>query len=81
MSHCMILCTLPHIVDCEWNEWTVGDCSLTCGGGNLTKTRTPKVDKLHGEQNCTGHAQVTESCNVQECPGKTSQYLTNKRTK
>ena len=56
-------------VHCEWNDWQTGDCSLTCGGGTLTKTRTPKVDAEHGGENCTGHTEITESCNVQECPG------------
>ena len=57
-------------VDCVWDEWVVGDCSKSCGGGLLTKTRAPLVDAAHGGVNCTGDPVVSESCNVDECPGK-----------
>ena len=59
-----------HVVDCEWDDWQVGQCDKSCGGGLLTKTRVPKVDEQHGGQKCAGHSSITESCNVQECPGK-----------
>ena len=58
------------VVDCEWDEWQVGECDKTCGGGLFNKTRVPKVDEQHGGKACTDHSSVTESCNVQECPGK-----------
>ena len=57
------------LVDCEWDEWQVGECDKACGGGFLTKTRVAKVDEKHGGKACTGHPSVTESCNVHECPG------------
>ena len=66
----MFIYSLKIIVDCEWDEWQVGECDKSCGGGLLTKTRVPKVDKAHGGKECTGPSSVTESCNVQECPGK-----------
>ena len=25
------------LVDCEWHEWKIGDCSKTCGGGERSK--------------------------------------------
>ena len=55
---------------CEWSEWGIGDCDKTCGGGLRTKTRSQIQEALHGGTNCTGDAQITESCNVDECPGK-----------
>ena len=58
------------IVHCEWDEWQVGECSKSCGGGNMTKTREEKVSADHGGKECEGLAAITESCNVQECPGK-----------
>ena len=57
------------LVDCEWDEWQVGECDKACGGGLFTKTRVPKIDEKHGGKVCTGHRSVTESCNVHECPG------------
>jgi hypothetical protein len=66
----MSISFIKMIVDCEWDEWQVEECDKTCGGGLFTKTRVPKVDEQHGGEACTGHSSVTESCNVQECPGK-----------
>ena len=43
---------------------------MTCGGGNRTKTRTEKVSSAFGGEECEGLSSITESCNVQECPGK-----------
>ena len=57
-------------VDCEWDEWQTGLCSKTCGGGLQTNTRTEKVSQKHGGKECSGSASVEESCNTQECPGK-----------
>ena len=58
-----------NVVHCEWNDWMLGECSLTCGGGMLTKTRKEKVTALHGGEECPGPSTIEESCNVQECPG------------
>ena len=54
---------------CEWNDWIIGDCSQSCGGGNRTNIRTEKVAAEHGSDECEGDESVQESCNVQECPG------------
>ena len=59
----------PIKVHCEWNDWIIGDCSETCGGGSRTNTRTQKVSAEHGGDECNGPTSVDESCNVQECPG------------
>jgi hypothetical protein len=56
-------------VHCQWDEWKVGECSKTCGGGLKTNTRQPSVTANHGGQECSGSSKVTESCNIQECPG------------
>ena len=63
------ICFIKMLVDCEWDEWQVGECDKLCGGGLLTKTRVPKGDEKHGGKACTGHPSVTESCNTHECPG------------
>ena len=66
----MIYFILRFVVDCLWDEWKIGMCDKSCGGGTRTDIRVPKVDVEHGGQECTGPSTVTESCNVQECPGK-----------
>ena len=57
------------LVDCEWDEWQIGECSEECGGGIRINTRSPKVESAHGGEGCAGSSSITESCNVQECPG------------
>ena len=61
---------MNHKVNCEWGDWIIGDCSQTCGGGNRTDVRTEKNSATHGGEQCTGPTSITESCNVQECPGR-----------
>ena len=56
-------------VDCQWNDWTIGTCSATCGDGTRTNTRTEKVFAAHGGEECNGPASIQESCNIQVCPG------------
>ena len=60
------------IVDCEWDSWQVGECTKECGGGKRTNTRPIKTGAEHGGRNCSGHSQITEDCNIQECPGITN---------
>ena len=57
-------------VDCEWDDWIIGECSKTCGGGLMTKTRQVLVNEDNGGNACVGSNSVTESCNDNECPGK-----------
>ena len=58
-----------NVVDCEWDEWTTGECDKTCGGGLLIKERTVLVDEANGGNPCAGSSSVTESCNIDPCPG------------
>merc|ERR1719322_972054 len=60
--------TQPCPVHCEWDEWNVGECSKSCGGGIRTNYREPSIDAKHGGEDCSGSSIVEESCNVQECP-------------
>ena len=56
-------------MDCEWAEWEIGECNEDCGGGTRTNVRTPKVKAANGGTECQGSSNITESCNIQECPG------------
>ena len=52
---------------CEWDDWIIGDCSVTCGGGIRTNIR-PSKDSGHGPE-CEGPLSIIQSCNVDNCPG------------
>ena len=58
------------IVNCEWANWDIGECSSTCGGGKRINTRDKKVKASHGGIDCPGSPTMNDICNVQECPGK-----------
>ena len=57
------------LVDCEWGEWQVGQCSKTCAGGRRKKMRVKKVEEAFGGT-CNGQFEEFEDCNTQKCPGK-----------
>merc|ERR1712179_420155 len=59
-------------VDCVWDEWEIGKCSKSCGGGNRTNVRIPKVEAKHGGEECQGESETTEECNTLQCPECTS---------
>ena len=59
--------------DCEWNEWQIGKCSKTCGGGTRSNYRTKKVEEMHGGF-CEGESTGSESCFTQDCPGSISDF-------
>ena len=59
-------------VNGSWSQWSSWQpCSVTCGGGNRTRTRTcsysaPKWNR----QECSGTNTSTERCNLHECKGR-----------
>ncbi|XP_048256067.1 SCO-spondin-like isoform X19 [Haliotis rufescens] len=55
-------------VDGVWNGWeTWGDCSIICGGGMRSRTRTCQGPFFLGAP-CPGEGGHTEECNTFECP-------------
>ena len=58
------------MVDCEWDEWRIGECSKTCGGGERINIRNKKIEAINGGKECSGTSNLTDSCNKIECPGK-----------
>ena len=56
-------------VDCEWGEWQVGQCSVTCGGGTRMNTRSKLLEEQFGGV-CFGDEVLTESCSTEACPRK-----------
>ncbi|XP_078694633.1 uncharacterized protein LOC144923712 isoform X2 [Branchiostoma floridae x Branchiostoma belcheri] len=63
-------------IDGGWSEWVDGDCSVTCGDGEMTQTRTcTNPEPANGGAQCTrGNGTTgltedrTESCNQGACP-------------
>ena len=56
---------------CAWEDWVIGDCSVTCGGGTRTNTRTSKASAANGGVVCNEETiSIDEDCNVHPCPGK-----------
>lgn len=58
----------PCPVDCvlsDWDNWT--PCSLSCGTGTQSRTRSVDVNVAHGGKACEATSQ-TQSCNAHACP-------------
>merc|ERR1719443_2789950 len=68
----------PFIEDCEVGEWQPGECSVECGGGELTMTREVVTPASNGGAECPIMIEK-EPCNMQPCPidcvvGEWSEY-------
>ena len=61
------------VVNCEWSDWQMQQCSVTCGGGTRANIRAKTVEEKNGGV-CTGELTVEEVCNMQDCPGKINSY-------
>ena len=52
----------------NWAPWT--ECTLTCGGGTQITDRTcTNPEPQHGGADCDGDSHMTQSCNMEVCPG------------
>ena len=57
--------------NCEWNEWELGGCSVSCGGGTRVDTRTKaKVEAFGGTCDANGDKREV-TCNTEDCPRNT----------
>jgi hypothetical protein len=54
-----------HCVVSEFGKWS--GCSLSCGGGKKSRTRTITTGVVHGGRNCP-HLNEKVECNAQACP-------------
>ena len=73
-SNCTISNYQGAAVDCQWNVWEpYTTCSVTCGEGSQTKTRTKSIEESGGGT-CSGENEMTVSCYEGECtsPGNPS---------
>ena len=53
-------------MDCEWSAWKIGECSVTCGGGTRTNTRSKTVEE-NNYGVCIGEPIAKEDCNNHNC--------------
>ena len=63
------------LVHCEWDEWKIGECDKTCGGGVRMNTRIKKTEAKYGGEECTGSSKSFQYCNLQSCPGNSLLYV------
>eukprot|EP00932_Pfiesteria_piscicida_P019267 SRR837773.6094.p1 GENE.SRR837773.6094~~SRR837773.6094.p1 ORF type:complete len:338 (+),score=85.88 SRR837773.6094:67-1080(+) len=69
-SHKKLLCKRikDPVVDCQWGAWSLfGQCSATCGGGWMWRTRKPSEVGTWDGQKCTGPDKEREQCNAFSC--------------
>ena len=62
-----IFCVGP--INCEWSAWSWGACSVTCGGGTQSGSRTISQQAANGGTECTGETTTTQPCNTESCQG------------
>ena len=66
----MILNMMFYTVDCEWAEWSIGECSKPCGGGTQIDTRIREIKAANGGLDCNGPSFNKRDCNIHDCkPG------------
>ena len=65
---CFIFIVSKPAIHCEWGDWVIGQCSVSCGTGTRTNIRTKIVQEENGGA-CNGGTTEIEACNTQECPG------------
>eukprot|EP00928_Gymnodinium_smaydae_P032104 TRINITY_DN2333_c0_g1_i2.p1 TRINITY_DN2333_c0_g1~~TRINITY_DN2333_c0_g1_i2.p1 ORF type:complete len:2087 (-),score=269.44 TRINITY_DN2333_c0_g1_i2:244-5694(-) len=54
-------------IDCAWSNWASSPCSVTCGGGVLTRTRFEQTVAQFGGGACWGPTNLQEPCNEESC--------------
>ena len=56
-------------VNCRWGSWSKFDsCSVTCGGGNQTRSREIEVPESCGGSGCEGETTESRTCGERCCP-------------
>ena len=55
-------------VDCIWGQFVPEECSVSCGTGTQTKTRTILAEEQYGGEPCKGETSIVEQCDMGDCP-------------
>ena len=56
------------VENCEWNDWQLGECSVSCGGGTRVDTRTKAKVEAYGGTCDENENQREVACNTEDCP-------------
>ena len=69
----IILLTSKESIDGGFSDWSVWtECSVTCGGGEQTRTRTcSNPEPQNGGNDCVGDLEESQTCSTDACPGYT----------
>ena len=61
---------LDVLVNCTWSGWGKwSSCSLDCGEGKQTRSRTKMTEAANGGIECEEDILDTQICNMKECTG------------
>jgi len=64
------------LLDGEWSNWSEWDnCTVECGGGNQTRTRTCTNPEPSNGSGCSGEDTEIQICNDEPCGGGNFQIL------
>ena len=58
----------PCPINCEVSVWTFSACSVTCGTGQRTQSRSVLVKPQHGGRACDAPLERTLGCSAGDCP-------------
>ena len=73
----LLLIVVVFPVNGGWSEWEdESECSATCGGGMISKSRTcTNPSPSCGGNDCEGDNFTSTPCNVHCCPGLSARYV------
>eukprot|EP00427_Karlodinium_veneficum_P017541 CAMPEP_0169125952 /NCGR_PEP_ID=MMETSP1015-20121227/35173_1 /TAXON_ID=342587 /ORGANISM="Karlodinium micrum, Strain CCMP2283" /LENGTH=322 /DNA_ID=CAMNT_0009189551 /DNA_START=75 /DNA_END=1043 /DNA_ORIENTATION=- len=74
--------TTPAPINCVWRDWDDWlSCSETCGGGDMTRSRSVEIAPKHQGTECEGPPEESTACEEQECPTTTPPTTTTTKPK
>lgn len=63
-------CGGGEIIDCKLSAWVWGQCSVKCGGGQISRQREISWNQRNGGKACDTALEETGPCGEQACPNQ-----------